>query len=66
MMSSSVTATFVFTDLVDSTATAARLGPGAAEELGQTHFRLLRGAVAASGWAVESVRAVARRLPSNE
>ena len=48
-MSSSVTATFVFTDLVDSTATAARLGPSAAEELRQTHFRLLRGAVAASG-----------------
>ena len=48
-MSSSVTATFVFTDLVDSTATAARLGPEAAEELRQTHFRLLRGAVSASG-----------------
>jgi class 3 adenylate cyclase/tetratricopeptide (TPR) repeat protein len=46
---SSVTATFVFTDLVDSTATAARLGPEAAETLRQTHFRLLRGAVAASG-----------------
>src|SRR4051812_41145614 len=48
-VSSSVTATFVFTDLVDSTATAARLGPEAAEELRQTHFRLLRGAVAGSG-----------------
>ena len=48
-MSSSVTATFVFTDLVDSTATAARLGPEAAEDLRQTHFRLLRGAVVASG-----------------
>src|SRR5690242_3724641 len=48
-MSSSVTATFVFTDLVDSTATAARLGPAAAEELRQTHFRLLRGAVTSSG-----------------
>lgn len=44
-----VTATFVFTDLVDSTATAARLGPEAAEELRQTHFRLLRGAVSGSG-----------------
>src|SRR6516164_6323718 len=44
-----MTATFVFTDLVDSTATAARLGPDAAEDLRQTHFRLLRGAVAASG-----------------
>src|SRR4051794_11513189 len=42
-------ATFVFTDLVDSTATAARLGPEAAEELRQAHFRLLRGAVAAAG-----------------
>jgi class 3 adenylate cyclase/tetratricopeptide (TPR) repeat protein len=48
-MSSSVTATFVFTDLVDSTATAARLGPEAAEELRQSHFRLLRGSVSASG-----------------
>jgi class 3 adenylate cyclase len=48
-MSSAVTATFLFTDLVDSTATAARLGPEAAEELRQTHFRLLRGAVASSG-----------------
>jgi len=48
-MTSSVTATFVFTDLVDSTATAARLGPDAAEELRQTHFRLLRSAVTASG-----------------
>jgi class 3 adenylate cyclase/tetratricopeptide (TPR) repeat protein len=48
-MTTSVTATFVFTDLVDSTATAARLGPEAADELRQTHFRLLRDAVAASG-----------------
>jgi class 3 adenylate cyclase/tetratricopeptide (TPR) repeat protein len=48
-MSSPVTATFVFTDLVDSTATSARLGPAAAEELRQKHFRLLRGAVSASG-----------------
>jgi class 3 adenylate cyclase len=48
-LSTSVTATFVFTDLVDSTATAARLGPDGAEELRQTHFRLLRGAVASSG-----------------
>ncbi len=48
-MSSSVTATFVFTDLVDSTATAAGLDHDAAEELRQTHFRLLRGAVAGSG-----------------
>ncbi len=48
-MSSAVTATFVFTDLVDSTATVARLGPAGVEELRQTHFRLLRGAVASSG-----------------
>jgi len=48
-MSATVTATFVFTDLVDSTATAARLGPEAAEELRRTHFRLLRSAVVASG-----------------
>ena len=44
-----MTATFVFTDLVDSTATANRLGPDAAEELRQAHFRLLRGAISASG-----------------
>ncbi len=48
-MSSSVTAAFVFTDLVDSTATASRLGREAAEEFRQTHFRLLRGAITASG-----------------
>jgi class 3 adenylate cyclase/tetratricopeptide (TPR) repeat protein len=48
-VSASVTATFVFTDLVDSTATAARLGPEAAEGLRQTHFRLLRSAIGASG-----------------
>jgi class 3 adenylate cyclase/tetratricopeptide (TPR) repeat protein len=48
-MTSSVTATFVFTDLVDSTATAARLGRDQAEALRQAHFRLLRGAVTASG-----------------
>jgi class 3 adenylate cyclase/tetratricopeptide (TPR) repeat protein len=48
-MSSSVTATFAFTDLVDSTAIAARLEQAAAEELRQTHFRLLRGAVSGSG-----------------
>ncbi len=43
------TITVVFTDLVDSTATAESLGPDAAEELRQTHFRLLRSAVAATG-----------------
>jgi class 3 adenylate cyclase/tetratricopeptide (TPR) repeat protein len=50
-MAASITATFVFTDLVDSTATAARLGPEAAEELRQAHFHLLRGAVSASAGA---------------
>jgi class 3 adenylate cyclase/tetratricopeptide (TPR) repeat protein len=49
VMSSAVTATFVFTDMVDSTATAARIGPDAAEHLRHTHFHLLRGAVQASG-----------------
>jgi class 3 adenylate cyclase/tetratricopeptide (TPR) repeat protein len=48
-MSSSITATFVFTDRVDSTAVAARLGPEASEALRQTHLRLLRGAIASSG-----------------
>jgi class 3 adenylate cyclase/tetratricopeptide (TPR) repeat protein len=48
-MGTSITATFVFTDLVDSTAIASRLGPEAADGLRQAHFRLLRGAVAASG-----------------
>jgi class 3 adenylate cyclase len=47
-MASPVAATFVFTDLVDSTTTAAR-GPQAAEELRQTHFRLLRGTITGSG-----------------
>lgn len=48
-MSTAVTATFVFTDLVESTATATRLGPEAADELRRTHFKLLRGAVSGSG-----------------
>ena len=51
-MTSSVTATFVFTDLVDSTALAARLGPEGAEELRVTHFGLLGGAVEAAGGVV--------------
>ena len=48
-MAGPITATFVFTDLVDSTAIAARLGPDAAELLRQRHFALLRGAIGASG-----------------
>jgi len=39
----------VFTDLVDSTAIASRLGPDAAEALRQAHFGLLRAAVGAAG-----------------
>src|SRR5260221_447223 len=37
LMATSVTAAFVFTDLVDSTAIAARLGPAAAEGRPPTH-----------------------------
>src|SRR5579862_3357016 len=39
----------VFTDLVDSTAIASRVGPDAAETLRQTHFSLLRSAISAAG-----------------
>jgi class 3 adenylate cyclase len=48
-VSNTQTVTVVFTDLVDSTVIAERLGPQAAEELRQTHFRLLRGAITGSG-----------------
>jgi class 3 adenylate cyclase len=48
-MASSVTLTTMFTDLVDSTAVSTRLGPEAAEGLRQTHYGLLRSAVAATG-----------------
>src|SRR5437879_46287 len=41
--------TFVFTDLVGSTALTSSLEDAAAEELRATHFELLRGAVAAAG-----------------
>ena len=41
--------TVVFTDLVGSTELSSRLGPEGSEELRQTHFQLLRGAVAAHG-----------------
>jgi class 3 adenylate cyclase len=37
----------VFTDLVGSTELSSRLGPEGAEELRQTHFRLLRQAITA-------------------
>ena len=49
VLANTQTVTVVFTDLVDSTATAERLGPQAADDLRQTHFRLLRGAVRGSG-----------------
>jgi class 3 adenylate cyclase len=39
----------VFTDLVDSTAIASRLGPEGAEALRQAHFALLRAAIGAAG-----------------
>jgi class 3 adenylate cyclase/tetratricopeptide (TPR) repeat protein len=48
-VSNTQTVTVVFTDLVDSTVIAEHLGPQAAEELRQTHFRLLRGAITGSG-----------------
>jgi class 3 adenylate cyclase/tetratricopeptide (TPR) repeat protein len=42
----STTLTTLFTDLVDSTATSARLGPEAAERHRQAHFGLVRSAIA--------------------
>lgn len=48
--------TVVFTDLVGSTELSSRLGPEGAEELRQTHFKLLRQAVAAhSGTEVKNL-----------
>jgi class 3 adenylate cyclase len=48
-VSAPITATFMFTDLVGSTATASRLGPEATDELRKAHFAVLRSAVAATG-----------------
>ena len=48
-MSASVTATFVFTDLVGSTALLSRVGEERAEVLRREHFGLLRDAIAAHG-----------------
>ncbi|WP_204079921.1 ATP-binding protein [Mycobacterium riyadhense] len=49
------TVTVLFTDLVDSTALASRVGPERAEELRVEHFRLLRGAIAgADGFEVKN------------
>lgn len=45
MMAQVETVTVLFTDLVDSTALASRVGPERAEELRVEHFRLLREAV---------------------
>jgi class 3 adenylate cyclase/tetratricopeptide (TPR) repeat protein len=48
-VSETVAATFLFTDLVGSTALSTGLLPEAAETLRQTHFGLLRGAIAEAG-----------------
>jgi class 3 adenylate cyclase/tetratricopeptide (TPR) repeat protein len=48
-MTTPITATFLFTDLVGSTALASRLGPEAAEVLRQQHFAILRGAADGTG-----------------
>ena len=48
-MSTPITGTFMFTDLVGSTALASRLGPEATEEIRLAHFAILRGAAAATG-----------------
>ena len=48
-MTTVVTVSVVFTDLVGSTELASRLGSVAAEELRATHFSLLREAITASG-----------------
>ena len=48
MVTSTVTTTVLFTDLVGSTALATRLGPAAANLLRTTHFAALREAIAES------------------
>ncbi|HET8931389.1 MAG TPA: AAA family ATPase, partial [Acidimicrobiales bacterium] len=48
-MSNEVTATFIFTDLVDSTALASRVGPDATEAIREAHFGALRDAIGPSG-----------------
>ena len=48
-MNETVTATFVFTDLVGSTALGSRLGPVGAEAVRAIHFGLLRGAMEENG-----------------
>ncbi|MBA2607635.1 MAG: cyclase, partial [Actinobacteria bacterium] len=51
-MTTTVTTSVVFTDLVASTELASGLGPVAAEEVRSTHFGLLRDAVGATGGSV--------------
>ncbi len=48
-MTTNVTTSVVFTDLVGSTELSSRLGPPAAEDVRAIHFGLLRDAVAATG-----------------
>ncbi|HET8929271.1 MAG TPA: AAA family ATPase [Acidimicrobiales bacterium] len=48
-MSEEITATFIFTDLVDSTALASRVGPDKAEQIRTAHFGALRGAIDSFG-----------------
>src|SRR5690349_13567723 len=48
-MAAEQTLALMFTDLVDSTALAARVGPESAEELRREYFTLLREAIAAAG-----------------
>jgi class 3 adenylate cyclase len=55
-MSSRAAVSVLFSDVVDSTATAARLGPESAESLRRTYFGLLRsGVTAAGGTEVKSI-----------
>ncbi len=48
-MATTQTVTVLFTDLVGSTEQSSALGPDAADELRQTHFGLLRGAIQGAG-----------------
>jgi len=48
-MGSTVGVSVLFTDLVDSTALASRLGATEADELRKVHFALLRGPIATHG-----------------
>lgn len=48
-MTELVTATFLFTDLVGSTALASRVGPADAERIREVHFSTLRGVIDTAG-----------------